>query len=177
MVETDQPAVTTPCTPDEQQDLPNSQLGVLQKVQYLRIGHTDNLILLYASFEDKKCLLNYCISQMGNDQQVRVFQTLVGEPRFAAVLQFYAGFRASSLINVFVYIITGSDFQAYSKSSKLSLLSHIRCFFASSKFMISHCMKKIILRLNATLDLPTSQLESTRLHVSWILPGICSQEQ
>ena len=37
-------------------------------------------------------LTAYRISRMGNDQQVRVFQTLLGEPRFAAVLQFYAGF-------------------------------------------------------------------------------------
>ena len=29
---------------------------------------------------------------MIESEQVRVFQTLLGEPRFSAVLQFYAGF-------------------------------------------------------------------------------------
>ena len=143
-LETDQPAATTPV----QQDLP--AMGVLQKVQYLRIGHTTtSYYFMHRSIQEM--LAAYCISQMGNDEQVRVFQTLLGEPRFAAVLQFYAGF--TKLTNQCVRdIITGSDFEAYSKSSKLSLLSYIRCFF-EAQIHDQSLYEKIILRLNATLDL------------------------
>ena len=40
----------------------------------------------------KKCLLPTVSPKWDYFEQVRVFQTLLGEPRFAAVLQFYAGF-------------------------------------------------------------------------------------
>ena len=56
-----------------------------------------------------------------------MFKTLLSEPRFAAVLQFYAGF--TKLINQGVRnIITGSDF-TYEESSRRSLLNYVRCFY------------------------------------------------
>ena len=45
---------------------------------------------------------------LGNGQQVRVFQTLLGEPRFAAVLQFYAGF--TKLTNL---VVTDNSLAAF----------------------------------------------------------------
>ena len=51
------------------------------------------------------------------------------------------------------------------------------CFF-EAQIHDQSLYEKIISRLNTinTASL-TSQLESTRLHVNWILPGNCSQEQ
>ena len=82
------PASATP-TPS-QQDLP--AMGVLQKVQW---AGTSSQAISYNFFHlsIQEMLAAYRISQMENDDQVRVFQTLLDKPRFAAVLQFYAGFR------------------------------------------------------------------------------------
>ena len=117
--------VPTAATP-AQQDLP--AMGVLQRVQWAGTSSkTISYNFIHLSIQEM--LAAYRISQMGNDQQVRVFQTLLGEPRFAAVLQFYAGF--TKLTNRGVRnIITGSDFTKF-MSSQLSLLSYIRCFFES----------------------------------------------
>ena len=57
----------------------------------------------------QELLAAYCISKMKQSEQVRVFQTLLGEPQFSAVLQFYAGF--TKLTNQGVRnVITGTDF-------------------------------------------------------------------
>ena len=64
---------------------------------------------------------------MEESEQVGVFQTLLDKPRFAAVLQFYAGF--TKLANPGVRkIITGTDFTDV-RSSQHSLLSYMRCFY------------------------------------------------
>ena len=63
-------------------------MGALQKVGIS--SETVSYNFIHLSIQEM--LAAYRISQMGNDQQVRVFQTLLGEPRFAAVLHFYAGF-------------------------------------------------------------------------------------
>ena len=114
--------VATP-TP-AQKDLPS--MGVLQRVQW---AGTSGKALSYnfVHLSIQEMLAAYRISQMGNDEQVRVFQTLLGEPRFAAVLQFYAGFTKLTSRGV-RNIITGSDF-INNESSILPLLSYIRCFF------------------------------------------------
>ena len=107
-----------------QEDLPT--MGVLQRVQCFSISSkTMSYNFIHLSIQE--LLSAYCISKMEESEQVRVFQTLLGEARFSAVLQFYAGF--TKLINQGVRsIITGTDFTD-DKSSKLSLLSYMRCFF------------------------------------------------
>ena len=115
------PTVATPA----QQDLP--AMGVLQRVQWA--GTSSKTILYnFVHLSIQEMLAAYRISQMGRDEQVRVFQTLLREPRFTAVLQFYAGF--TKLTNRGVRnIITGSDFSFYEWSSQHSLLNYIRCFY------------------------------------------------
>ena len=103
------------------QDLP--AMGVLQRVQW--VG-TNNKAISYnfVHLSIQEMLAAYRISRMRNDEQVRVFTTLRGNPRFVAVLQFYAGF--TKLTNRGVRnIITSS----YVRSSQISLLSGIRCLF------------------------------------------------
>ena len=136
------PTAATPA----QQDLP--AMGVLQRVQWAGTSSkTISYNFIHLSIQEM--LAAYRISQMGNDQQVRVFQTLLGEPRFAAVLQFYAGF--TKLINQGVRnIITGSDFTD-EESSKHSLLSYIRCFF-EAQIRDQSLYQKIIPRLDGELD-------------------------
>ena len=107
-----------------QEDLP--AMGVLQRVQWFSISSkTMSYNFIHLSIQE--LLAAYRISKMEESEQVRVFQTLLGEPRFSAVLQFYAGF--TKLTNQGVRnIITGTDFTG-EESSQLSLLSYMRCFF------------------------------------------------
>ena len=104
-----------------QQDLP--AMGVLQRVQW--VGTNSKAISYnFVHLSIQEMLAAYRISRMRNDEQVRVFTTLRGNPRFVAVLQFYAGF--TKLTNRGVRnIITSS----YVRSSQISLLSGIRCLF------------------------------------------------
>ena len=107
-----------------QEDLPT--MGVLQRVRWFSIS-SKTMSYNFVHLSIQELLAAYCISKMKESKQVRVFQTLLGKPRFSAVLQFYAGF--SKLINQGVRnIITGTDFTG-DESSKLSLLSYMRCFF------------------------------------------------
>ena len=107
-----------------QEDLP--AMGVLQRVQWFSISSkTMSYNFIHLSIQE--LLAAYCISKMEESEQVRVFQALLGEPRFSAVLQFYAGF--TKLTNQGVRnIITGTDF-TNNKSSQRSLLSYMRCLF------------------------------------------------
>ena len=115
------PTVATPA----QQDLP--AMGVLQRVQWAGTS-SKTISYNFVHLSIQEMLAAYRISQMGRDEQVGVFQTLLREPRFTAVLQFYAVF--TKLTNRGVRnIITGSDFSFYEWSSQHSLLNYIRCFY------------------------------------------------
>ena len=110
------PTVATPA----QQDLP--AMGVLQRVQWAGTS-SKTISYNFVHLSIQEMLAAYRISQMGRDEQVRVFQTLLSKPRFAAVLQFYAGF--TKLTNQGVRnIITGSDFTLRKYS-----LYYVRCFY------------------------------------------------
>ena len=74
---------------DEIADLPT--MGVLQRVQWFSIS-SKTMSYNFVHLSIQELLAAYCISIMKESKQVRVFQTLLGEPRFSAVLQFYAGF-------------------------------------------------------------------------------------
>ena len=95
-------------------------------------------------------LAAYRISKMGSYRQVRVFKTLLDNPRFVAVLQFYAGF--TKLTNRGVRrIMKGSDF-TNDKSSQLSLLSYMRCFY-EAQICDDSLFKKMTRRLKGNLYL------------------------
>ena len=130
-----------------QQDLP--AMGVLQRVQWAGTSSkTISYNFIHLSIQEM--LAAYRISQMGNDQQVRVFQTLLSKPRFAAVLEFYSGF--TKLTNQGVRnIITGSDFTG-EKSSQRSLLGYIRCFF-EAQINCQSLYEELIPKLNGKLYL------------------------
>ena len=122
---------------------------VLQRVQW---AGTKNEAISYnfVHLSIQEMLAAYRISQMGSNQQVRVFQTVLCKPRFVAVLQFYAGL--TKLTNRGVRnIITGSDF-TNDKSSQLSLLSYVRCFF-EAQILDQSFYTKISQRLNGSLIL------------------------
>ena len=89
------PTVATPA----QQDLP--AMGVLQRVQWAGTS-SKTISYNFVHLSIQEMLAAYRISQMGYFVQVSVFKTLLSEPRFAAVLQFYAGFTISSPVRVFV---------------------------------------------------------------------------
>ena len=70
-----------------QKDLP--AIGVLQKVQWFSISSkTMSYNFIHLSITRTAC----CLLHLKENEQVRVFQTVHGEPQFSAILQFYAGF-------------------------------------------------------------------------------------
>ena len=89
-----------------QEDLPT--MGVLQRVQWFGIS-SKTMSYNFVHLSIQEMLAAFCISKMKDVEQVLVFQTLLGEPRFSSVLQFYAGF--TKLTNQGVRkIITSRDF-------------------------------------------------------------------
>ena len=151
------PTVATPA----QQDLPT--MGVLQRVQWAGTS-SKTISYNFVHLSIQEMLAAYRISQMGRDEQVRVFQILLNEPRFAAVLQFYAGF--TKLTNRGVRnIITGSDF-TYEKHS---LLNYVRCFYEAQ---IDN--QSLFPRLNGILDLSEVTLSPLDcMSVGYFLALVC----
>ena len=130
-----------------QEDLPT--MGVLQRVQWFSIS-SKTMSYNFVHLSMQELLAAYCISKMKESKQVRVFQTLLGKPRFSAVLQFYAGF--TKLTNQGVRnIITGTDFTR-NMSSKLSLLSYMRCFF-EAQIIDESFYQQIVPKLDGKIDL------------------------
>ena len=137
-------------------DLP--ALGVLQIVEsFGKLGKTAYRYFIHLSIQE--LLAAYHISKLGENEQVQVFQDLFNEPRFSAVLQSYAAF--TRLANQGVQsIITGRSIthgSEYSKESKLTLLTLIRCFFEAQICDQLLC-QQIISRLNGKLDLSSITL-------------------
>ena len=120
-------------------DLP--ALGVLQIVRsFDRIGQTFYRYFIHLSIQE--LLAAYHISQLGEDEQVKVFQDLLKKPRFSAVLQFYAAFTRFTNMGV-QDIVTAIN-------KKHILLTILRCCFeANSQDQV--LFQKIIQRLNGGL--------------------------
>ena len=130
-----------------QQDLP--AMGVLQRVQWAGTSSkTISYNFVHLSFQEM--LAAYRISQMGSYRQVKVFKTLLDNPRFVTVLQFYAGFTELANRGV-CRIMKGSDF-TNEKASKLSLLSYMRCFY-EAQICDESLFKKMTRRLKGNLYL------------------------
>lgn len=125
-------------------------LGLLQiSNSFGRIGRkTTSYHFIHLSVQE--LLAAYHISKMEEEQEVQVFQELLGEPRFSAVLQFYAGF--TKLTNRGVQsIISKRDFRD-DNVSKRTLLSYIRCIF-EAQISDQSFYQQIISRLNGILVL------------------------
>ena len=158
------PTVATPA----QQDLP--AMGVLQRVQWAGTS-SKTISYNFVHLSVQEMLAAFRISQMSNFEQVIVFKTLLSEPRFAAVLQFYAGF--TKLTNQGVCnIITGSDF-TYSVSSKRCLLNYVRCFY-EAKIDDQSLYSNFFPRLNGILDLSSVTLSPLDcMSVGYFLALVC----
>ena len=151
-----------------QQDL--LAMGVLQRVQWAGTS-SKTISYNFVHLSIQEMLAAYRISQMGYYEQVSVFKTLLSKPRFAAVLQFYAGF--TKLTNQGVRnIITGSDF-TYEESSKRSLLNYIRCFY-EAQIDDQYLYSKFFPRLNGRLYLRVVSLSPLDcMSVAYFLALVC----
>ena len=106
-------------------------------------GLTNHYYFIHHSIQE--LLAAYHISQLKDEVQHKIFQTLLNEPRLSDVLQFYAAFTA--LTNKGVQkLISGSNF------SSGSLLTVIRCFFEAKMDDLS-LYKAIISKLSKQLNL------------------------
>ena len=123
-------------------DLPG--LGVLQNVHsFGKLGKTAYRYFIHLSIQE--LLAAYHISQLGEDEQVKVFEDLLDEPRFSSVLQFYAAF--TRLTNQGVQnIILRRDY-TYELSSGLALLTFLRCFF-EAQIQCPLLYQQLVSRLN-----------------------------
>ena len=158
------PTVATPA----QQDLP--AMGVLQRVQWAGTS-SKTISYNFVHLSIQEMLAAFCISQMGRDEQVRVFQTLLSQPRFAVVLQFYTGF--TKLTNRGVRnIITGSDF-TNERSSQRFLLNYVRCFY-EAQIHDQSLYSKFFPRLNGILNLSSVTLSPLDcMSVGYFLALVC----
>ena len=95
----------------------------------------------------QELLAAYHISQLGEDEQVKVFEDLLDEPRFSSVLQFYAAF--TGLTNQGVQdVVSGMDLA----EKEHILLTIMRCCFeANSQVQLTLLFQEIIHRLNGEL--------------------------
>ena len=107
-----------------QQDL--HTMGVLQKVQWAG-SRSKRMFYNFSHISIQELLAAYYISKMRESEQVSVFQTLRGNPRFDAVLQFYAWFTNLAIQGV-QQILTERDFSR-DKSSKRTLCNYLESFF------------------------------------------------
>ena len=130
-------------------DLPG--LGVLQTLEsFVEIGGK-TAYCYFVLLSVQELLAAYHISKLEEDEQVNMFEFLLDEPRFSAVLQFYAAF--TRLKNPGVQnIITTREFDK-TDSSKLSLLSFTRCFFEAQIRDEDLLYQQIIPRLNRAIYL------------------------
>ena len=125
-------------------DLPT--LGLLQIVKsFGRIGQISYHYFIHLSIQE--LLAAYHISQLGEDEQVKVFEDLLDEPRFSSVLQFYAAFTRFTNQGV-RDIVTRIDLA--NKQHMHILLTIMRCCFeANSQDQL--LFQKIKQRLNGRL--------------------------
>ena len=156
------PTVASPA----QQDLP--AMGVLQRVQWAGTS-SKTISYNFVHLSIQEMLAAYRISQMRNDEQVRVFNILLSKPRFATVLQFYAGF--TKLTNRGVRnIITGSVFTYY---SQYFLLNYVRCFY-EAQIDDQSLYTKFCARLNGILYLSGVTLSPLDcMSVGYFLALVC----
>ena len=123
-------------------DLP--ALGVLQIVSsFCRIGQTSHCYFIHLSIQE--LLGAYHISQLGEAEQVKVFEDLLDEPRFSSVLQFYAAFTKFTNQGV-RDIVTGVDLA----NKEHILLTIMRCCF-EAEIRDQFLYQEIIPRLNGEL--------------------------
>ena len=121
-------------------DLP--ALGVIQNVQsFGELKKTSYRYFIHLSIQE--LLAGHHISQLGEDEQVKVFQDL-NKPRFSAVLQFYAAFTGLTNQGVQNVITT-------IKHSKLTMLTFVQCFF-EAQFYDQLLHQHIVSELNGKLD-------------------------
>ena len=101
-------------------------LGVLQNVcSFGKLGKTTYRYFIHLSIQE--LLAAYHISQLGEDEQVKVFEDLLDEPRFSSVLQFYAAFTRFTSQGV-RDIVTRIDL---AKKQHI-LLTIMRCYFEAN---------------------------------------------
>ena len=130
-----------------QQDLP--AMGVLQRVQWVR-NNSESMSYNFIHLSIQEMLAAYRISQMGNDEQVKVFQALLENPRFAAVLQFYAGFTKLAYGDVRNVITESISFDSH--TYPFILLSYVRCFF-EAQIRDQSLYQELVAKLNGKLHL------------------------
>ena len=119
-------------------------MGVLQIVQWTEKKHK-TISYNFVNHSIQEMLAAYHISQMRNEKQVKVFRTLLSNPRFAVVLLFYASLTKFTNQGV-------CDCITHSDHTRANTLSYIRCFF-EAQIQNQSLYEKLFLKMNAKLYL------------------------
>ena len=90
----------------------SSTLSLVQVVESFGVcGHSKSYNFFHLQIQE--LLAAYHISKLEEDEQVRIFKELFGQPRFAAVLQFYAAFtklQARSIREILVDMLKSREY-------------------------------------------------------------------
>ena len=148
----------------DQQDLP--AMGVLHKVQWAG-SRSKRMFYNFSHLSIQELLAAYYISKMRESEQVSAFQTLRGNPRFDAVLQFYTWF--TNLANQGVQEILTDRVFFRDESSKRTLCDYLECFF-DAQITNESLYRKILSKMSDELDLYGVKLyEYTCMSIGYFL--------
>ena len=142
-----------------------STLSLIQAVNsFTVLGKSKSYSFLHLSVQE--LLAAFHISKMSPEEQVKIFDELFEEPRFAAVFQFYAAFtklQSEGVRNVVTRIVQ--------RKSKLLLLSLLRCLYETRDESLC---KFVALQLNGELNLFGESVSPVDcLSVGYFLNSVC----
>ena len=158
----------------EQLGLPEEldTLSLLQGVQsFMAFDMLKSYNFLHLSIQE--LLAAFYISKLQSTEQVKIFRQLFGQPRFAAVFQFYAAFtklEMEEIKEVLTDIVKNKENKKTSESKYL-LLYLLRGLYEAQD--VSLC-QFVASQMNGTLDLSQTTLTPVdSLSVGYFLSSIC----
>lgn len=158
----------------EQLGLPEEldTLSLLQGVQsFMTFEMPKSYNFFHLSIQE--LLAAFYISKLPSTEQVKIFRQLFGQPRFAAVFQFYAAFtklEIEELKQILTDIVKNSE-EKETSESKYLLLYLLRGLYEAQD--VSLC-QFVASQMNGTLDLKETTLTPVdALSVGYFLSSIC----
>ena len=158
----------------EQLGLPEEldTLSLLQGVQsFMAFEMPKSYHFLHLSLQE--LLAAFYISKLQDAEQVKIFRQLFGQPRFAAVFQFYAAFtklEMEEIKEVLTNIVKNKE-EKETSESKYLLLYLLRGLYEAQD--VSLC-QFVASQMNGTLDLKDTTLTPVdSLSVGYFLSSIC----
>ena len=127
-----------------------STLSLIQVVVSFMPYRSRSYNFLHLSVQE--LLTSYHISKLPPDEQVKIFKKLFGQPRFAAVFQYYAAFTKLQTVGIQDIIVS-----VIQKKDKSLLLTLLHCLYEAQD---SSLCQFVASKLKGELDLSDNSLSS-----------------